>query len=121
MEEKSKFYDLEDRTLCFAKEVRKFVKQLYRSLANTEDAKQLIRSSGSIGANYREANEALGKRDFFMRIKISRKEAKETVYWLELIDTGCDVSLEKQRKTLISESTELMKIFGSILQKSGSV
>ncbi|MBW2437950.1 MAG: four helix bundle protein, partial [Deltaproteobacteria bacterium] len=74
--------------------------------------------SGSTGANYIEANEALSKKDFVMRIKISRKESKESRFWLKLVDTENDAELEKKRMELITESTELMKIFGSILQKS---
>ena len=70
-------YDLEERTLEFAKAVRLLAKSLPRTIANAEDMKQLIRSSGSVGANYREANEGLSKKDFLMRIRISRKEAKE--------------------------------------------
>lgn len=75
-----KNYNLEERTLVFAKAARVFVKKLPRCTSNFEDGKQLIRSSGSIGANYIEANEALSKKDFKMRMKISRKEAKETCY-----------------------------------------
>ncbi|MHA1332368.1 MAG: four helix bundle protein [Candidatus Hodarchaeales archaeon] len=111
-------YDLEERTLQFAKEIRLFVKQLSKNLANIEDIKQVVRSSGSIGANYIEANESLSKKDFIMRIKICRKEAKETRFWLRLLNTGGKTDLEKQRNTLLQESTELMKIFGSILEKS---
>jgi four helix bundle protein len=114
----SKPYDLEERTLEFAKRVRKFVKQLPKSIANQEDGRQLIKASGSVGANYIEANESLGKKDFRMRIKISRKEAKESRYWLRLVDTYDDKELEIERGYLIQESTELMNIFGSILQKS---
>ena len=73
-------YDLEDRTFTFAKNVRTFVKKLRKTIANVEDSKQLIKSSGSVGANYIEANEALSKKDFVMRIKICRKEAKESRY-----------------------------------------
>jgi four helix bundle protein len=73
----SKQYDLEDRTLEFARNVRVLVKKLNKTLTNIEDGKQLVRSSGSVGANYIEANESLSKKDFMMRIKISRKEAKE--------------------------------------------
>mgnify|MGYP001596983445 CR=1 FL=1 len=76
--EKTKKYDLEERTFNFAKDVRSFVGQLPRTIQSIEDIKQLIRSSGSVGANYIEANESLGKKDFSMRIKISRKEAKES-------------------------------------------
>jgi len=70
---KYKQYDLEDRTAEFAKNVRNFVKKLKWSIANNEDGKQVVRSSGSVGANYIEANEALSKKDFKMRIKICRK------------------------------------------------
>ena len=114
----SKPYDLEDRTLAFAKRVRAFVKKLRRTIANIEDGKQLIRASGSVGANYIEANESLSKKDFIMRIKISRKESKESRYWLRLIDTNDEQEQEAERKNLIKEATELMKIFGAILQKS---
>ena len=70
-------YDLEERTFIFAKDVRFFIKTIPKTIINIEDAKQLVKSSGSIGANYIEANESLGKKDFLMRSKISRKEAKE--------------------------------------------
>jgi len=111
----SKQYGLEERTLKFAKEVFQFVKGLPRSIANAEIAKQLIRSSASVGANYIEANESLSKKDFLMRIKISRKEAKESIYWLKLIETK---DQEKSRESLIGEATELMRIFGSIAEKT---
>ena len=114
----NKQYDLEDRTLEFARRVRSFVKRLPKSIANTEDSRQLIKSSGSVGANYIEANESLGKNDFKMRIRISRKEAKESRYWLKLIDVYEDNELESERTYLVKESTELMNIFGAILRKS---
>ena len=116
---KSNHYDLEDRTYTFASDVRAFVKSLPHTICNTEDVKQLVRSSGSVGANYIEANEALGKKDFQMRIRISRKESKETRYWLRLLDTQEDTPLNAERDKLVQESTELMLIFGAILQKSG--
>src|SRR3990172_4112714 len=113
-----KQYDLEERTLLFAKGVREFVKKLPKTMGNIEDGKQLIRSSGSVGANYREANESLSRKDFVLRIKISRKEAKESAYWLNLVDTGNDKELEKERQALIKEATELMMIFSVIMRKS---
>ena len=113
----AKRFDLEDRTLQFATDVRGFVKQLPRSFGNTEDVRQLLRASGSVGANYIEANEALSKKDFVMRIKISRKEAKECRYWLRLLDAAGDGVLEKERASLVQEATELMNIFGAILRK----
>ena len=111
-----KRYDLEDRTFNFAKDNRRFVKALPRTIANIEDVKQFVRASGSIGANYIEANEAIGKRDFVMKIKICRREAKESGYWLRLLDI--DEKLEVQGDNLVGEATELMKIFGAIVRKS---
>ena len=73
----TKPYDLEERTFQFAKAVRMFVKTLSNSIANNEDSKQLVRASGSVGANYIEANESLGKKDFLMRIKIYKNFYKK--------------------------------------------
>lgn len=78
-------YDLEERTFQFAKRVRLYIKKLPKTISTIEDGKQIIRSSGSVGANYIEANEALSKKDFLMRVKICRKEAKESAYFLRLI------------------------------------
>ena len=110
-----KKYDLEDRTLGFAKEVIRLVNKVSKTLPNVEIARQLVRSSGSVGANYIEANESLGEKDFAMRIKICRKEAKESRYWLQLLESTPDLS--DSQAHLIQESTELMKIFGAILEK----
>jgi four helix bundle protein len=112
----SKPYDLRERTLRFAKMLRNYVRNLQKTLSNIEDSKQLIKASGSVGANYIEAEEALSRKDFVMRIKISRKEAKESGYWLELTEPKEDQVMEKQN--LIKEATELTKIFGSIVEKS---
>src|SRR5881396_2019468 len=91
-------YDLESRTELFAKQVRAFVKRLPRTVSNYEDVRQLVKSSGSVGANYIEANESLGKKDFLMHIRISRKEAKESRYWLTLLDTNAQTDLERERE-----------------------
>ncbi len=115
---KRKQYDLEDRTLKFAKDCRNFIKSIKRSIANIEDSKQLVRSSGSVGANYIEANEALSKKDFLMRIKICRKEVKESRYWLLLINNESNAEFETNGDELIQEATELMNIFGAIIIKS---
>jgi four helix bundle protein len=116
--ENSKTYDLEERTFEFARRCRAFVKKLPKTIANIEDGRQLIRASGSVGANYIEANEALSKKDFVMRIKISRKESKESRYWLRLSDTANSEDLIREQGELILEATELMNIFGAILRKS---
>ena len=114
----TKPYDLEDRTLEYAKTVRKLIKMLPKTLGNIEDGKQLIRSSGSIGANYIEANEALSKKDFLYRVKLCRKEAKESRLWIKLLDTENNETLKEMKHKLANETTELMKIFGSIVTKS---
>ena len=111
-------YDLEERTYQFAKAVRLFVKTLPKTIAIIEDGKQLIKASGSVGANYIEANESLGKKDFSMRIKINRKEAKESAYWLRLINETNKLKNAEEALSLIQEANELKKIFSSILIKS---
>ncbi len=108
-------FALDERTFEFARDVRLFVKQLPRTICNFEDVKQLVRSSGSVGANYIEANESLSKKDFRLRLRISRKEAKESRYWLRLLDVGTDSKLEQERQRLILECGELLKILSAIL------
>jgi four helix bundle protein len=114
---KQKKYDLEKRTLNYSKEVFTFVKNIQKNIINNEIMKQVIRSSGSIGANYIEANESLGKKDFVMRIKICRKESKETVYWLKLLDLN-KIDSQNKCETLIDEAIQLTKIFSAIIEKS---
>jgi len=116
MNQKSdKIYDLEKRTFRFTRQVIDYINKLPRSITNSEISKQLMRSAGSVGANYIEANESLSSKDFLMRVKICRKEAKESCYWLELsspLRTQEDVKIK-----LVCESTELMKIFAAIIHK----
>lgn len=77
-----------------------------------------MRASGSVGANYIEANESLGKKDFLMRVKICRKEAKESVFFLGLINQNNNLENKSEAERLIQEATELKKIFSSIIEKS---
>ena len=112
-------YNLEQRTFAFAHRVRLFLKQLPRTSANSEDSQQLIRASGSVGANYLEANDALGKKDFLMRIRISRKEAKESGYWLRLLELDGNPELGAERTVLVDEAQQLVRIFSSIVAKVG--
>jgi four helix bundle protein len=112
---KSKVYDLEKRTLKFAFAVRAFLKQISKSILNTADINQLLKASGSVGANYIEANEALSKKDFIYRIKICRKEAKESRCWLKLISIEGKTLIEEKER-LISEATEFIYIFNAILR-----
>lgn len=108
--------DLEERTARFAKKVRAFIRAVPKNIISLEDGKQVVRSSGSIGANYIEANESLSKKDFVMRAKICRKEAKETRYWLQMFEE-LPRELVGERDKLIQESTELLRIFSAIILK----
>ncbi|EKE07500.1 MAG: hypothetical protein ACD_18C00065G0002 [uncultured bacterium] len=112
-----KIYNLEERTLEFSKRVAKMSKALEKSEINDIYIKQIIRSATSVGANYREANEKLSKKDFLHRIKIARKECKETSYWIELIIDN-NQKLSKRIKPLLEESVELRKILSTIIDKS---
>jgi len=114
----SKHYDLEERTEKFAKNVAIFCKNLPKFSSNVIYSNQVIRSSGSVAANYIEANEALSRKDFIMRIKICRKEAKESGLWLRLIIGTNGENIRKEGETLLKEAVELKKILSSILEKS---
>ena len=113
-----KQYDLEERTAKFAESCRDFVKKLIRTIFNIEYGKQLIRSSGSQAANYIEANESLSKKDFVYRIRICRKETKESCLWLRLCDTGEMDNIKNEKIGVLNEAVELRKIFTSIINKS---
>ena len=117
MEEKTKIYDLEDRTALFAERIRDFVLKLPKNVANNQYGPQLIKAVSSPGANYIEANENLGDKDFKMKIKICRKESKEAAYWLRLVITDGSVEMEEERKILRLEAIELKLIFTAILKK----
>lgn len=110
-----KTYDLEERTFEFARNIRAFVRKVVKDIPNIEDCKQVVRSSGSVAANYIEANEALSKKDFLMRSKICRKEAKESRLWLRLILAE---GIESERARLEQEAKERTHISGAIITKS---
>ena len=113
----NKKYDLEDRTLEFSKEIIRLCKTFPKNTITIPLINQLIKSGTAIGANYIEANDALGKKDFVHRIKISRKEAKETIYWLKLI-IEADNKFEEQVKVLLKENVELKNILSAIINNS---
>jgi four helix bundle protein len=109
-------YDLEERTFRFAKSVVLFSSCLPRSEANFTFFKQLIRSASSIGANYIEANESLGKKDRIMHIRIARKEAKETQFWLRLLKET-NVSIDCSIDQIIDEVKELRLTLSKIINR----
>ncbi|HJN85292.1 MAG TPA: four helix bundle protein [Patescibacteria group bacterium] len=105
---------LEERTLAFSRRVREFVKLIPRHSIYQEDIKQLVRSSGSVGANYIEANESFSAKDFLFRVNICRKEAKESRYWLKCMMVDTDVA--QIQIELVQEALELSRIFGKVIQ-----
>jgi four helix bundle protein len=113
----SKQYDLEERTLKYSKRTIHLAKALPKNTINFKLIDQFIRSGTSMGANYREANETETKKDFCFRIRICRKEGKETIYWLNLI-IEANPEFKERITPLLQETTELVKIFASILEKS---
>jgi len=110
-----KSYDLEERTFEFAMECPVLIKLFKTTVANIEDGKQLVKSSGSVGANNIEANEKPGDKDFGFRLKITRKEAKESKYWLRLLKAKNPD--KKEIDALIKEAEELRKILSAIINK----
>lgn len=110
-----KQYDLEQRTTEFGRAVIRLCRTIPRDMINSRLVSQVVGSAGSIGANYREANDALGKKDFIHRLKIARREAKEVIHWLELlIEANNEV---RGSDDIIQEAIELKNIFSSIIKK----
>jgi len=109
-------FDLEERTTRFAKEVVRLCKGLPRNPINDRLTGQAVGSAGSVGANYREANDALGKKDFLQRMKISRREAKEAIHWLELIQEAVPYKTT-EISLLLKEGDELKRILSAIIVK----
>lgn len=113
---KERIYDLEKRTTEFAKEIIRLCKTLPKNPINNRLVGQLVGSAGSVGANYREANDALGRKDFAHRMKIARKEAKETMHWLELVEEA-NPQFKTATGHLREEAKELKNILSAIIQK----
>jgi four helix bundle protein len=111
-----KVYDLEERTQIFAIRCRKLVRQIPLDIGNKEDSKQLVRASGSVAANYIEANEALSTKDFVYRIKVCKKESKESRLWLNILEIT-DKIQDQERNALLQEALELIKIFKTIISR----
>ena len=111
--------ELESRFHDFGRRVRDFCLKLNWDVINVEYTRQVIRASGSVGANYIEASDDLGKLDEKMKIKIARREAKESIHWLDLILTYENKELEDERIALMNEALQIKKILSSILNKLG--
>lgn len=115
---KNKF-DLEERTTEFAKRIVRLCRSLPKDSINNRLIGQITGSAGSVGANYREANDALGKKDFLLRLKISRKEAKETMHWLEIIEEA-NPEFKTRMEEIKKEAGELKNILSAIINKTSN-
>lgn len=112
-------YDLEQRTLDFSENLILFLKKCPKGQLTLSIIDQCLRSGTSIGANYREANGASSKKDFFNKIFVCKKEAKETLYWLELLGKTIDnQNLKQECRILWQEAHEFVLIFGKIVSKN---
>ena len=109
-------FDLEMRMTVFAKNMRDFCMHLDQTQANRIYIDQLIRASSSVGANYIEGNDALGRKDFIMKIKTSRREARETRYWLQLIILSSHSDAQMQ-KAFVDEAEQFIRILSAIILK----
>jgi four helix bundle protein len=110
-------YDLEERTLKFGEQIIDFAKKLPRNIITTPLISQIVRSGTSIGANYSEADEASSKKDFINKMSISKKEVKETKYWLRII-AHANPELRDDSRILWKEAQELNLIFAAIIRNS---
>jgi len=113
-----KYFDLENRTERFANDCRRLAKKLIHHKILEDDLRQLIRSSGSVAANYIEGNEPLGRKDRLLRYRTSRKESKESRLWLNLLQLEhLEINVIHERERLSKEATEILKILSSIINK----
>ena len=112
-------YDLEERTFQFALAGRTCISGSKWTRVQWSDVDQVLRSSGSVAANYTEANNAVSKPDFLLRIRISKKEASETKLWLRLLGaTSPDETTKTTLRALFKEADELTRILATILRNS---
>lgn len=109
-----------ERLLSFAQRCQQFVIILPKTVYNREYGNQLIRSSASPGANYIEAIEASSRKDFTHRLKICRKEARESTHWLRLIQNSNKETkgIARESEILIKEAHEFIRIFTSSILTS---
>ena len=118
MKQDSKPSDLEERTFQFALSVRLFLRQHKWDPVSWSDVTQVLRSSGSVAANFVEANESISLDDKLYRLRLCRKEAKESSLWLRLIEETNPATKEQSAifRKLTQESSELVKILHTILK-----
>jgi four helix bundle protein len=116
--DKAKTYDLEERVAKFGETVVQFAKRVRRHPANDRLVNQLVGAATSVGANYLEATEGVSMKDFRFPIARSKKEAKETKFFLRMI-VASEPDLAATARPLYREAHELHLIFAAIHRKTG--
>ena len=109
-------YDLEERTACFGEAIIAFAKKLPANAVTNPIISQIVRSGTSVGANYCEADDAVSRKEFRLKIGTCKKEARETKYWLRMA-VAANPNTREEAKTLWREAKELHLIFAAILRK----
>jgi len=104
--------ELQQRTKEFHVDVIKLCSNFPKNAAGFETAKQLIRSAGSVGANYRATKRAKSNADFIYKIQVVLEEADESLYWLEVINEA-EIKTGKEVDRLIDEANQLTAIFAA--------
>ena len=110
-------YDLAERTASFAEKIVQFSRKLPVDPITRPLISQVVRSGSSVGANYCEADDAVSKKEFRLKIATCRKEAKETKYWIRIIVAAVP-SVRDEARVLWQEARELHLIFCAILRNS---
>lgn len=105
---------LEKRTAKFADQAFILCRKIQKDTVTLVIISQLTRAAGSVGANYIEANESLSTKDFYHRIRICRKEAKESRFWLHRL-IKLHPSKEKDIQPLLKEALEFILIFSKVI------
>lgn len=111
-------FQLQKRVMLFAVSARAFVEKLPKQLALSEDARHLVRASGDLGMHALEASEAPSKKSFTTNMQFCRKDVKEILYWLQLLDRSLTGFTERRRQELYKEAHELRRIFTAIVKTS---
>ena len=109
--------DIKERSFEFAVRVLKMTKHLSRNSINNTLISQIVRSATSIGSNIEEAQGAHTKIDFTHCMNISKKEARETFYWLRMIKE-MNLVIAKRLEPLLTENEEIIKILTTIVKSS---
>ncbi|MDD5469893.1 MAG: hypothetical protein PHO92_03820, partial [Candidatus Peribacteraceae bacterium] len=113
-----KHADLRGRTSTFARDARTFIRKTPRTLASLSDCRNLVRSSGLLGASYIDADESGSREEFLRNMGNCRRQARQSAHWLALLEGDLEERSEEMREGLLKQAGELERIFGAIIGKT---